>query len=258
MRRTVIAGNWKMNCTRSEATRLAEDVVRGVAPMSFDKPTQRPVDVVLCPPFTALETVSTIVSGTPVALGAQDVFWESAGAYTGEVAPDMLLDIGCSRVIVGHSERRQYMGETDEMVNRKARAALAAGLSVMMCVGETLEEREAGKMEEIVKREIVNGLAGIRADQLNGLSVAYEPIWAIGTGKTATPQQANEAHQFIRRVVADLHGEEAAEMVTIKYGGSVKPENIADLLAEPDIDGALVGGASLKSDSFLKIVEAAL
>jgi triosephosphate isomerase len=258
MRRILMAGNWKMNCTRPEAARLAESVVHGVGNMPLDTPKAGPVDVVMCPPFTALETVSAIVSGTAVALGAQDVFWESSGAYTGEVSPDMLLDVGCSYVIVGHSERRQYMGETDEMVNRKARAALDAGLSVMMCVGETLEEREAGKMEEIVKREIVNGLAGINAERLKSFAVAYEPIWAIGTGKTATPQQANEAHQFIRHTVADLYGEEVAEMLTIQYGGSVKPDNIADLIAQSDIDGALVGGASLKADSFLKIVEAAL
>ncbi len=258
MRRILMAGNWKMNCTRPEAARLAEAVVRGVAKMPLGKSKAGPVDVVMCPPFTALETVSAIVSGTPVALGAQDVFWESSGAYTGEVAPEMLIDAGCTYVIVGHSERRQYMGETDEMVNRKARAALAAGLSVMMCVGETIEEREAGKMEEIVKREILNGLADIDAGQLKSLAVAYEPIWAIGTGKTATPQQANEAHQFIRRIVADLYGEEAAQMLTIQYGGSVKPDNIADLIAQSDIDGALVGGASLNADSFLTIVEAAL
>jgi triosephosphate isomerase len=226
--------------------------------MLVDDPARQPVDVVMCPPFTALETVSAIVSGSPVALGAQDVFWESAGAYTGEVSPNMLLDLGCSYVIVGHSERRQHMSETDDMVNQKARAALAAGLSVMMCVGETLQEREAGTMEEIVGRQIMNGLASIDVEQLKNVSVAYEPIWAIGTGKTATPQQANEAHQFIRRTVAGLFREEAAEMLTIQYGGSVKPENIADLLAEPHIDGALVGGASLKPDSFLKIVEAAL
>lgn len=249
MRRTLIAGNWKMNCTRSEAAKLAQDVARGVADAA--------VDVVMCPPFTALDTVSSIVSGTNVALGAQDIFWESSGAYTGEISPDMLLDAGCSYVIVGHSERRQYMSETDEMVNRKAQAALAAGLKVMMCVGETLDEREAGKMEEIVKREVVNGLAEISVAQLKDLSIAYEPIWAIGTGRTATPQQANEAHEFIRSIVGDLYGAEAAEMFVIQYGGSVKPDSTADLMAEPHVDGALVGGASLNPDSFVGIVKTA-
>ena len=249
MRRTLIAGNWKMNCTRSEAAKLAQDVKRGVADAA--------VDVVMCPPFTALDTVSSIVSGTNVALGAQDIFWESSGAYTGEISPDMLLDAGCSYVIVGHSERRQYMDETDDMVNRKTQAALAAGLKVMMCVGETLDEREADKMEEIVKREVVNGLAEIDADKLESLSIAYEPIWAIGTGRTATPQQANKAHEFIRSIVGDLYGAEAAEMFVIQYGGSVKPDNTADLMAQTHVDGALVGGASLKPDSFVEIVKAA-
>ena len=249
MRRTLIAGNWKMNCTRSEAAQLARGVVQGVADAS--------VDIVMCPPFTALETVSAIVSGTNVALGAQDIFWESSGAYTGEISSGMLLDIGCSYVIVGHSERRQYMSETDEMVNRKARAALAAGLQVMMCVGETLDEREAGKMQDIVKREVVNGLAEIDAGQIKSLSIAYEPIWAIGTGRTATPQQANEAHEFIRSVVAGLYGGDVARTFVIQYGGSVKPENTADLMAESHVDGALVGGASLKADSFVQIVKAA-
>jgi len=249
MRRTLIAGNWKMNCTRSEAAQLARGVVQGVADAS--------VDIVMCPPFTALETVSAIVSGTNVALGAQDIFWESSGAYTGEISSGMLLDIGCSYVIVGHSERRQYMSETDDMVNQKARAALAAGLKVMMCVGETLEEREAGRMEQIVKREVVAGLADISANQLKNLSIAYEPIWAIGTGKTATPQQANEAHQFIRSVLGDLYSGKVAETFVIQYGGSVKPDNTADLMAESDVDGALVGGASLEPDSFVKIVKAA-
>jgi triosephosphate isomerase len=249
MRRTLIAGNWKMNCTRAEAAQLAQGVVSGVADAS--------VDIVMCPPFTALETVSSIVSGTNVSLGAQDIFWESSGAYTGEISPDMLVDAGCSYAIVGHSERRQYMGETDDMVNRKARAALAAGLKVMMCVGETLEEREAGKMDEIVKREVVNGLEQIDAGQLERLSIAYEPIWAIGTGKTATPQQADEAHEFIRGIVENLYGGEIAETFVIQYGGSVKPDNTADLMAQPHVDGALVGGASLKPDSFVQIVEAA-
>jgi len=249
MRRTLIAGNWKMNGTRSEAAQLAQGVVGGVADAT--------VDIVVCPPFTALDTVSSIVSGTNVSLGAQDIFWESSGAYTGEISPGMLVDAGCSYAIVGHSERRQYMSETDDMVNRKARAALAAGLKVMMCVGETLDEREAGKMEEIVKREVVNGLAEISAGQLDSLAIAYEPIWAIGTGKTATPQQANEAHEFIRSVVADLYGKETARTFIIQYGGSVKPDNTADLMAESHVDGALVGGASLKPDSFVQIVKAA-
>jgi triosephosphate isomerase len=250
MRRALIAGNWKMNCTLAEAAQLAEGVVSGVAGVSD-------VDIVVCPTFTALETVGKIVAGTNVAMGAQDIYWEKSGAYTGEISPDMLLDVGCSYAIVGHSERRQYMGETDDIVNRKARAALAAGLKVMMCVGETLEEREAGKMEEIVKRAVVGGLAEIGNDELKNLSIAYEPIWAIGTGKTATPQQANEAHEFIRKVVGQLYSNEIAEALVIQYGGSVKPDNTATLMAEPHLDGALVGGASLKADSFVGIVKGA-
>ena len=250
MRRPLIAGNWKMSCTRPEAAELARGIVGGVADVSA-------VDIVMCPPFTALQTVSEIVAGTNVALGAQDIFWEKAGAYTGEISPDMLLDMGCSYVIVGHSERRQHMSETDEMVNRKAHAALVAGIKVMMCVGETLEEREAGRMEEVVRREVVNGLADISGDQLVNVAIAYEPIWAIGTGKTATPLQANEAHLFIRSIIRELYGKEAAEAFVIQYGGSVKPDNIVGLMAEPHVDGALVGGASLKSDSFVKIVKGA-
>jgi len=250
MRRALIAGNWKMNCTLAEAAELAKGVVSGVAGVSD-------VDIVVCPTFTALETVGKIVAGTNVAMGAQDIYWEKSGAYTGEISPDMLLDVGCSYAIAGHSERRQYMGETDEIVNRKARAALAAGLKVMMCVGETLEEREAGKMEEIVKRAVVGGLADITAEELKNLSVAYEPIWAIGTGKTATPEQANEAHEFIRKVVGGLYSNEVAEALVIQYGGSVKPSNIVALMAEPHLDGALVGGASLKADSFVELVKGA-
>jgi triosephosphate isomerase len=248
MRRPLIAGNWKLNCTRPEAAKLAEGIVRGVVDV-------KGVIIVVCPPFTALATVNEIISETNVALGGQDVFWERSGAYTGEISPEMLRDVGCSYVIVGHSERRQYLGETDEMVNRKARAALAAGLRVMMCVGETLEEREAGRMEEIVRREVVKGLAEISAEQLKNLSIAYEPIWAIGTGKTATPQRANEAHEFIRNIVGELYGTKVAETFIIQYGGSVKPDNIAELMAELHVDGALVGGASLKADSFVKIVK---
>jgi triosephosphate isomerase len=247
MRTPIIAGNWKLNKNRAEAEALARGVVdatRGV----------QDVQVVLCPVYTSLETVRRILEGTQVQLGAQDVFWEESGAFTGEVSSSLLKDAGCAFVIIGHSERRQFFGETNETVNRKVKAALAAGLLPIVCVGETLPEREAGKVETVVRDHVENGLAGLTPEQIGKIVVAYEPVWAIGTGKTATPEQAQEVHHLIRGLLAGMAGKDVADKVRIQYGGSVKPDNVKILMAQPDIDGALVGGASLKADSFAALV----
>jgi triosephosphate isomerase len=249
-RKKFVAGNWKMNTTRATAVPLAGAVVRGVGPSDR-------VTVALCPPFPYLPFVAEVIRGTPVALGAQDVYFEREGAFTGEVSPHMLQDVGCKYVIVGHSERRHKMGENDALVNRKARAALAAGLTVILCVGETLDEREAGRTEAVLDVQATAGLEGVTADMLRKVVLAYEPVWAIGTGRNATPEQAQEAHAFLRRRVGQLCGEEPAQGLRIQYGGSVTPENAASLMAQPDVDGALVGGASLVADKFLAIVRAA-
>jgi len=212
------------------------------------------VEMVLCPPFTALAAVAEQLTGSGIALGAQNCYWETEGAYTGEIAPGMLKEIGCRYVILGHSERRQYFGETDEKVNKKVRAALAGGLTPIVCVGELLEEREAGRTEEVVGRQLNGALAGLGAAEAAGLVVAYEPVWAIGTGRTASAADAQAVNGYIRGILRRLYGDAVAEAVRIQYGGSVKPGNAAELMAQPDIDGALVGGASLDADSFALIV----
>jgi triosephosphate isomerase len=212
-------------------------------------------EVLVCPPYTALGALAPLLRGTPIALGAQDVFYEAQGAFTGAIAPAMLTDVGCSYVIVGHSERRQVFGDTDAIVNRKLRAALAAGLRPIVCVGESKPQRDGGQAEPIVTAQVRAGLADVAADQVAELVVAYEPIWAIGTGDTATSADAQAMHLAIRRTLAELYGDAAAQQVRIQYGGSVKPDNVDELMAMPDIDGALVGGASLKADSFLRIVQ---
>jgi triosephosphate isomerase len=244
----LIAGNWKMHKTLGEARALAREVCQGVAG------TPR-VEVALAPPYTALTAVAAELAGTPVRLAAQDTFWERQGAFTGAISPLMLKDAGCLYVIVGHSERRQHFGDTDRTVNLKLKAVLAADLCPILCVGETIAERQAGRTLKVVGRQIKEGLADLSAATPELLVVAYEPVWAIGTGLTATPDQAQEVHAFIRGQLAGLLG--AADGIRILYGGSVTPENSASLMGEPDIDGALVGGASLKSDSFLKIIAAA-
>jgi triosephosphate isomerase len=216
------------------------------------------VHVGVFPPFPYLIAVAEVVRGTPVALGAQNVYPEKEGAFTGEVSPLMLADVGCQYVIVGHSERRHKLGETDAFINRKVHAVLAAGLKVILCVGETLPEREANQTEKVLDAEVSSGLAGVTAEQLARLVLAYEPYWAIGTGRNATPDQAQQAHAFLRRRVGQLCGAEAAQSLLIQYGGSVKPDNAASLLGQPDVDGALVGGASLQADQFMAIVRAAL
>ncbi|HHV94661.1 MAG TPA: triose-phosphate isomerase [Firmicutes bacterium] len=247
MRVPIIAGNWKMNKTPEEAAALCRELLPLLGGLS-DR------EVVLCPPFTSLAVVKEAIEGTDIALGAQNVFYEDSGAYTGEVSPPMLKALGVKYVIIGHSERREYFGETDETVNRKVKAALAHGLRPILCVGETLEQREAGVTETLVKSQIRKAFADVSADDAVSVVVAYEPIWAIGTGKTATAQEANRVIGLIRATLGEIYGGSTAEVIRIQYGGSVKPENMAELMQEPEIDGALVGGASLDAPSFARIV----
>jgi triosephosphate isomerase (TIM) len=242
----LIAGNWKMYKTVAEARALAEDVRRECA-------GARP-EVLVCAPVTALLAVAEVLRGGPVFLGAQNMHWEDEGAFTGEVSPRMVRDVGCTHVIVGHSERRQLFGETDENVARKAQAAFRHGLTPIVCVGETLAERDADRTMEVVERQTERALRALTPDQAATAVVAYEPVWAIGTGRNATPEQAQEVHAFIRRLVSRSHGEAPAAALRILYGGSVKPDNAGALMAQADVDGALVGGASLQAASFLKIV----
>ena len=252
MRKKFVAGNWKMNLNYTEAAALANGLKAKLA-SSGDLAK---VDVAICPPFVYLSQLEQILNGSGIGLGAQDVYYEENGAFTGEVSVEMLKDVGCSHVVIGHSERRHIIGETDELINQKLLAVLAGGLEVIFCIGELLEERESNLTEEVLERQIRNGLAGVTAEQMARVTVAYEPVWAIGTGKTATGDQAQEAHKFSRGVLADIFGDELAQQIRIQYGGSVKPDNAAELMARPDVDGALVGGASLKLDAFLGIVEA--
>ncbi len=242
-RRPIIAGNWKMNKTATEARDLAGKLIPLVASV-------RDRDIVLAPTFTSLQTVAESIKGTNLALAAQNLFWEDKGAFTGEISAEMLLALGCKYVIIGHSERRQYFGETDETVNKKIRQALNKGLLPIVCVGELLSEREAGKANNVIERQIAGAFKGVTAADMQKIVVAYEPVWAIGTGKTATPDQANEIHAFIRSKVKAMYSAEVAEALRIQYGGSVTPDNVSQLMAKPDIDGALVGGASLKPESF--------
>jgi triosephosphate isomerase len=251
-RRTpIIGGNWKMNTTLLSAIDLAESLVREIGEVLE-------VEVVLCPPFPNLEAVRRVIDGSALQLGAQNVFWEQAGAFTGEVSAPMLRAVGCEWVIVGHSERRRKMGETSEMVNRKLKAALHEGLQVILAVGETREERYAGHTELILESQLRQSLADVASGDMERVVIAYEPVWAIGTGDTATPGQAREAHAFVRLILGRRFSEEIAATVRIQYGGSVTAQNAAELLAEPGIDGALVGGASLKAADFAAIVSAAV
>jgi triosephosphate isomerase len=245
MRRPLIAGNWKMFKTAAEAVALAQTIRRDGAGGP---------EVLLAPPFTALAAVAEAVRGSEVRLAGQNMHWEDEGAFTGEVSPRMLRDLGCTHVILGHSERRQLFGETDDGVGRKGQAAFRHGLTPILCVGETLNERDSDRTMEVVERQVERALRNLTPDQAAVAVIAYEPVWAIGTGRNATPEQAQEVHASIRRLVARSHGDPAAAAVRILYGGSVKPDNIASLMAQPDLDGALVGGASLKADSFLAIV----
>ncbi len=245
----IVAGNWKMNLDRAQGRALAATAVAR-------RHEAASTELVLCPPAVYLDTVGAALAGSDIGLGAQNAHDKPSGAFTGEVAAAMLVDVGCRYVILGHSERRTLCGETDAVVNQKTKAALAAGLVPIVCVGETLEEREAGRTTDVVATQVRGSLAGLSPEHIEKLVVAYEPVWAIGTGKVATPAQAQEVHALIRRILGELATPAVANRVRIQYGGSVKPDNVADLAAQPDIDGALVGGASLKADDFLAIAKA--
>jgi len=248
MRKPIIAGNWKMYKTIEESIELSNEIKRGLYDVTN-------VGIVLCPPFTSLSDTRDVVLDTNIALGGQNMHWENEGAFTGEISAPMLKACGCKYVIIGHSERRAYFGETNETVNRKLKSALNAGLIPIMCVGENLEERERGKAFDVVSEHIEKGLEGIGPEEILNIVIAYEPVWAIGTGKTATPAQAQEVHKFIREQLVKKYGKNISDKICIQYGGSVKPGNIEELIKQSDIDGALIGGASLKAESFIEIVK---
>jgi triosephosphate isomerase len=250
MRRYFIAGNWKMNKTMSEARELAEKMANEIGDMSS-------VDVAIFPPFTAISEVYGVIKDSKIGLGAQNLWCEDKGAYTGEISPAFVADAGCRYVIIGHSERRKYGKESDELINGKIRAALKWELTPVVCVGETLEQREKGEAHDVIERELIGALKGLSERSLSKLILAYEPIWAIGTGRTATPEIAQEMHQFTRQLVRTSYGNETAANLRILYGGSVTPDNVEVLMSENDIDGALVGGASLNPDSWIDIVKKA-
>jgi triosephosphate isomerase len=247
MRVPIIAGNWKMYKTPTEAVEFVTRLKKELG--AWDK-----TEVVVAPSFVALAPVAASLKGTRICVAAQDCYWEEQGAYTGEVSVPMLRDAGCRYVIIGHSERRAYFGEGDEQVNKKVKAVMASGLRPIMCVGESLKQREQGNTFTIVERQVKEGLAGVGKDAAQALVVAYDPVWAIGTGKTASPAQAQEVHAFIRKLLSEIFGPQGAEAIRIQYGGSVKPDNVDELMAQTDIDGALVGGASLDVGSFARIV----
>lgn len=248
MRKKLIAGNWKMNQTPSQAVVLADALKKTVS-------GKEAAEIVVCPPYTALIPVRDALKGSSIHLGAQDLHWEDQGAFTGKISADMLLDAGCTHVIIGHSEQRTYFHETDATVNKKLIKALASGLVPIFCIGETLEERDGGRAFDVVKKQLEGGFAGMK--DAGHTVLAYEPVWAIGTGRNATPEQAQEMHAFIRKTIASLFSPAVADGMRILYGGSMKPDNAAGLLAQPDIDGGLIGGAALKADSFYGIVAAA-
>ena len=249
LRKAVIAGNWKMNKTPTEA----KELIAPIAPLVKDAGC----DVVACTPFVDLSSAQEAAEGTNIQIGAENCHWEKSGAYTGEISADMLVSMGVKIVIIGHSERRTYFGETDATVQKRVRAALDAGLTVILCVGETLEQREQGITFEIVGMQTKVALGGVSKEELARVIIAYEPVWAIGTGRTATSEQANEVNHYIRTVVADLYDQAAADAFVVQYGGSMNAKNAAELLAQPDVDGGLIGGASLKAADFAQIVEAA-
>ena len=250
MRRPLIAGNWKMNLDRESAVALAAAIAQRTREIEE-------VDIGVFPPFMYLLPIGDALRGSRIKIGGQNMYHESSGAFTGEVSAPMLVDVGCTYVILGHSERRHVLGENDESINKKVHAALAAGLAPIVCVGELLSEREGGKTAEVIRRQFDGSLAGLSADQMRSTLLAYEPVWAIGTGKVATPAQAEEVHSDLRRLIADRYNAEIANSVRIQYGGSVKPSNAAELLGQPNVDGALVGGASLVAEDFVGIIEAA-
>ena len=250
MRKPIIAGNWKLNKTISQAVDLVTELQTLVADVSE-------VEIVVAPVFTALSAVAAALKENRIGLSAQDLYWEKSGSFTGEVSAELLRDAGCSYVIIGHSERRQYFGENNEMVNKKVRSALDAHLAPIICVGEHLAERQAGKTESVIEDHVMGAIEGLSANQLLTSVIAYEPVWAIGTGQVATPDQAQEVHAHIRRLLAGKYSKEVANQIQIQYGGSVKPANATDLLSQVDVDGALVGGASLEAESFAGIIAAA-
>lgn len=249
MRKNVIAGNWKMNNDLAQSEKL---IVELKNLLQNEKPN---CDVIICPPFTSLSEASKLLKGSNIKLGAQNMYFEESGAFTGEVSASMLKSVGCEYVILGHSERRTIFEESDEVINKKIRKALSAGLKPIFCVGELLSERETGITNDVIKRQILSGLQGVTEEEVKNIIIAYEPVWAIGTGKTATPSQAQEVHEFIRDLIQIDYSLETANDVTIQYGGSVKPENAKELLSQKDIDGALVGGACLKADLFMGIIK---
>ena len=253
MRKPFVAGNWKMNTDSQSSVSLAEGIASGSSQIAG-----RSVSVAVFPPFIYLPSVFKALNTSNIAVGAQDVYFEQNGAFTGEISVSMLKDIGCTYVLCGHSERRHIIGETDELINKKVAAAISGGLLPVLCVGELLEERKASQTNEVVTRQVKNGLAGLSVEKIPAVTIAYEPVWAIGTGLTATPQQAQEAHELVRKLLAEMYDARLAEEIRILYGGSVKPENAAELMRQQDVDGSLVGGASLKADDFLAIIRAAV
>ncbi|MFN3385166.1 MAG: triose-phosphate isomerase [Candidatus Thermochlorobacter sp.] len=248
MRRKFVAGNWKMNKTVAGSIALASEVLRHLG-------TDLPCEVALAPTFVSLEVVHQVIKGTPIKLAAQNCHYENEGAFTGEISAEMLKSVGCDYVILGHSERRQYFGETDTIINRKVKKVLSESMHAILCVGETLEEREQNRTEAVVEAQIRGCLEGVSANDMQRVVIAYEPVWAIGTGKTATPEQAEEVHRFIRRLISTMYEAEVAENLTIQYGGSVKGSNAKELFAMPNIDGGLIGGASLRAEEFAQIVK---
>ena len=252
MRKPFVAGNWKMNTDSRSSVNLAKRIACGSSEVAGHG-----VNVAVFPPFVYLDSVAKALSASSIAVGAQDVYCESKGAFTGEISPSMLKDIGCAYVLCGHSERRHVIGETDELVNKKVAAAIMGGLLPILCVGELLSQRDSSQTEEVVSRQLKNGLAGLNAEKVSAVTIAYEPVWAIGTGRTATPQQAQEVHRLVRNLLAQMYDDRLAQETRILYGGSVKPDNSDDLMSQQDIDGLLVGGASLNADDFLAIIRSA-
>lgn len=250
MRKICVAGNWKMNKNLDEAVNLISELKNGLENNEVN------ADVIICPPYVNLETAKALVKDTVVKLGAQNMYFEDSGAYTGEISADMLKSVGCEYVILGHSERRTIFNESDEVINKKIQKALSSELKPIFCIGETLEEREKNITKDVIETQLKGGLKDISEDDLDNIIIAYEPVWAIGTGKTATPEQAQDVHAFIRNLIKEMYSDNAADKIIIQYGGSVKPANAKELLGQDDIDGALVGGACLKADSFIDIIKA--
>lgn len=249
MRRKVIAGNWKMHKDLSESQNLISKLTNALSKEEIR------CDVIICPPFTSLSEAGSLIKNTKVKLGAQNMYFEDKGAFTGEISAAMLKSVGCEYVILGHSERRTIFGEPDSTVNKKIKKALSSGLKPIFCIGESLSERESGVTKEIIKRQVTEGLQQVSKGEMEKIIIAYEPIWAIGTGVNATPEQAQEVHVFVRELISEIFGSDTAENLVIQYGGSVKPENAGELLSQNDIDGALVGGACLDADSFISIIK---